>query len=84
VNNWMRNVAKDLAGEQAVVNQVFGMGSEDFAYMSQSAPGAMFLLGGSNGGGNHHTDEFDIEENVLPLGAAVLAETARRYVMGKL
>ena len=82
VNDWMRAVAKDLLGEQAVVNQVFGMGSEDFAYMSQAAPGAMFLLGGSNGGGNHHTDVFDLDESVFPLGAAVLAETARRYVLG--
>lgn len=84
VNEWMRGVARDLVGEQAIVNQSFGMGAEDFAYMAQSAPGAMFILGGSNGGGNHHTDSFDLEESVFPLGSAMLAETARRYVMGEL
>lgn len=84
VNNWMRQVAADLAGEEAIVNQPFGMGAEDFAYMTQAAPGAMFMLGGSNGGGNHHTAVFDIDEDVFPLGAAVLAETARRYVRGEL
>ena len=83
VNNWMRAVAQDLVGEQAIVNQSFGMGAEDFAYMTQAAPGAMFILGGSNGGGNHHTNVFDIDENVFPLGVAMLAETARRFVMGK-
>ncbi|MCB0036763.1 MAG: amidohydrolase [Anaerolineales bacterium] len=84
VNNWMRQVAADLAGEEAIVNQPFGMGAEDFAYMTQAAPGAMFMLGGSNGGGNHHTAVFDIEEDVFPLGSAMLAETARRYVTGQL
>ena len=42
------------------------------------------MLGASNGKGNHHTPLFDIDESALPLGAAVLAETARRYVTGKL
>ncbi|MDJ0753215.1 MAG: amidohydrolase [Ardenticatenaceae bacterium] len=85
VNSWMRQVAADLAGQDKVIDQPFGMGAEDFAYMQQAAPGAMFLLGGQvSGGGNHHTPTFDIDESVLPLGSAVLAETARRYVMGEL
>lgn len=84
VNSWLRQVAHDLVGEHMVVTSSFGMGGEDFAYMAQKVPGAMFLLGGANGGGNHHTDVFDIEEGVLPTGAAVLAETARRFVMGQL
>jgi amidohydrolase len=33
---------------------------------------------------NHHTDIFDIDEASLPLGAAVLAETARRFLAGEL
>ncbi len=85
VNGWMRGVAADLAGAEKVIDHPFGMGAEDFAYMSKAAPGAMFLLGAQvPGGGNHHTPTFDIDENVLPLGAAVLAETARRYVLGQL
>jgi metal-dependent amidase/aminoacylase/carboxypeptidase family protein len=31
---------------------------------------------------HHHTSIFDIDESVLPLGAALLAETARRFVTG--
>lgn len=84
VNEWMRQVGRELAGEEAIVNQPFGMGAEDFAYMTKAKPGAMFMLGGSNGGGNHHTAAFDIDESVFPLGSAMLAETARRYVMGEL
>lgn len=81
VNDWMRAVARDLTAEEDIINQPFGMGAEDFAYMAQAAPGAMFLLGASNGGGNHHTATFSVDESVFPLGAAMLAETARRFVM---
>ena len=87
VNDWMRGVTSDLIDEQAIVNQEFGMGAEDFAYMTQQAKGAMFMLGAATPDGitrNHHTDIFDIDERVLPVGAAVLAETARRFVSGEL
>jgi amidohydrolase len=83
VNGWMRAVTRDLLGDEAVVDQPFGMGGEDFAYMTQAAPGAMFFLGAQvEGGGSHHTPTFAIDEEVLPLGAATLAETARRFVTG--
>ncbi len=87
VNGWMRQVTQDLAGQAAIKNEPFGMGAEDFAYMTQKAPGAMFFLGAQtpdNVMRNHHTDIFDIDENVMPLGAAILAETARRFVTGEL
>ena len=87
VNGWLREVVVDLAGETAVVEDEFGMGAEDFAYMTQKAPGAMFMLGAAPPDGivrHHHTDTFAIDERVLPLGAAILAETARRFVTNKL
>lgn len=83
VNGWMRDVARELVGETAVSDIEFGMGAEDFAYMTQEAPGAMLMLGASMPDGivrHHHTDTFDIDESVIPLGTAVLAETARRFV----
>jgi amidohydrolase len=87
VNEWMRDVARELVGETAVTNAEFGMGAEDFAYMAQKAKGAMVMLGAAIPDGiarHHHTETFDIDERVLPLGAAVLAETARRFVTGQL
>jgi amidohydrolase len=85
VNQWLRTVVEDLAGAQTVQNLPFGMGAEDFAYMTEYKKGAMFMLGAAIGDGvdrNHHTTIFDIDEGVLPLGAAILAETARRFVTG--
>lgn len=82
-NEWMRAVTRDLLGEQAVYDVEFGMGAEDFAYMTQKARGAMFMLGAAIPDGSprhHHTSTFDIDESVLTSGAAVLAETARRFL----
>lgn len=87
VNDWMRDVVRELSGDSQVENIDFGMGAEDFSYMMQLAPGAMFMLGAAiddNVHRGHHTPIFDIDESVLPMGAAILAETARRYVMGQL
>lgn len=86
VNSWLRDVAQEFGGETAVTNTEFGMGAEDFAYMAREAKGAMFMLGAAIDDGvarHHHTDIFDIDESVLPLGAAILAETAHRFVTGK-
>lgn len=86
-NGWMRQVTEDLLGAQAVVDAQFGMGAEDFAYMTQKARGAMFMLGAAIPEGparHHHTSTFDIDERVLAPGAAVLAETVRRFVTGRL
>jgi amidohydrolase len=85
VNLWLHDVAIDLTGASFVQNVPFGMGAEDFAYMTQQKKGAMFMLGAAIADGaarEHHTAGFDIDESVLPLGSAILAETARRFVTG--
>lgn len=87
VNSWLRQVAADLLGAKAVNETEFGMGAEDFAYMAQLVPGAMFMLGAAKDDGvkrRHHTNIFDINEEVLPVGSAILAETALRFVTGQL
>ncbi|MAT99285.1 MAG: peptidase M20 [Anaerolineaceae bacterium] len=86
VNEWLRDVATEVGGGTAVIDTEFGMGAEDFAYMTREAKGAMFMLGAAIDDGvarHHHTDIFDIDEGVLPLGTAILAETAHRFVTGK-
>ncbi|MCB0214346.1 MAG: amidohydrolase [Anaerolineae bacterium] len=87
VSGWFKDVAGDLVGADQVIEESMGMGAEDFAYMCQEAPGAMFLLGAALPDGierAHHTNIFDIDENVLPVGVAVLAETTRRFLKGNL
>jgi len=87
VNGWLRQVTREVVGETAVIESEFGMGAEDFAYMAARAKGAMFMLGAALPDDllrNHHTDIFDIDERVMPVGAAILAETAVRFVTGGL
>jgi len=74
----IRSSTTALAGAEILEPAIPQMGAEDFAYMSRQAPGAMFMLGARIGEDKrpHHTPVFDIDEAVLPLGAAVLADAA--------
>lgn len=74
--------ARDLIGEENILPRKDGMGAEDFGCFSDLAPGAMFNLGCQIEGEErqHHNSTFDIDERCLPHGAAILAESARRYL----
>lgn len=53
------------------------MGAEDFAVLQQHAPGCFFWLGAAlPDRREHHHPRFDVDERVLPLGAAALAACA--------
>jgi amidohydrolase len=80
----IRSTALDLLGSPNVLERRIEMGAEDFGFLSAKVPGAMFSLGC---GGNEinkklHSADFDIDEKCLPIGVAILAETAIRYLRG--
>jgi amidohydrolase len=65
---------------------MISFGAEDFAYMTAKAPGAMFRLGikPPNGAfGGLHEATFDLDEDALPISAAMFAETVLRFVRGE-
>jgi len=74
----------DLFGASEVVHMEPQMGAEDFSYMLELAPGAMFNLGVMLEDFNrpHHSPRFDIDEAALYRGAALLAETTCRLLAG--
>ncbi|MBN1661480.1 MAG: amidohydrolase [Anaerolineae bacterium] len=79
----VRQVAADLIGEENVLDADLEMGGEDFSYLAQEAPGCFAIVGGAFAGEAkrlHHHPHFDVDEACLPLGAAILAETALRFV----
>jgi amidohydrolase len=86
VSGWLARTAADLISPEALDPTPPGMGAEDFAYMTAKVPGAMFHLGAAVGDIDrpHHTPVFDIDERCLPVGAAILAETARRFLAGEI
>lgn len=78
----IRHVATDLVGEENLKVRKQTMGAEDFGRFSSLAPGAMFGLGAKIEGEERrgHSPTFDLDEGCLPVGAAVLAETALRLL----
>jgi len=62
------------------------MGAEDFAYVLEKVPGAMFFLGVSHEGEDWqhccgiHSTKMRIDESTMPLGAAYLAGLAERFL----
>jgi amidohydrolase len=62
------------------------MGAEDFAYVLEQVPGAMFFLGVAHQGDNWqqccgiHSARMVVDESVLPQGAALLAALGERFL----
>jgi amidohydrolase len=86
VVGWLRQVGADLLGDDQVITTQKTMGAEDFSFMAQVTRGAMARLGVRPPGGQTrhlHSSTFDLDEAALPIGAAILAETARRFVSGE-
>jgi hippurate hydrolase len=82
---------------EAVTHELFGdagfhrlpapiMGAEDFAYVLEKVPGAMFFLGVAPEGADWgtccgiHSPRMMIDESVMPRGAALLARLAERFL----
>jgi amidohydrolase len=82
---------------QAVIQDVFGegawktlehpiMGAEDFAYVLEKVPGAMFFLGASHEGSDWrqccglHSNRMVLDDTVMARGAAVHAALAERFL----
>ena len=78
----IRTVGADLLGEDMAGEGEPIMAGEDFAYMTQKAPGAMLRLGAQLDEQNrpHHSPIFDIHEGCLPIGVGVMAESALRLL----
>ena len=85
VASLIRQVAIDLLGEDCLHPPEPGMGAEDFGLLANLAPGAMFFLGTKREGERReaHSPTFDIDERALPIGAAILAEATRRYLLAE-
>ncbi|WP_068077076.1 M20 metallopeptidase family protein [Novosphingobium lentum] len=80
-------VAQDLFGAAAFHRLDHPiMGAEDFSYVLEKAPGAMFFLGVAHQGADWqaccgiHSTRMMVDEATLPLGTALLAGCAERFL----
>ena len=80
----VRGAVHDVLGPTATVTKEMTMGAEDFAYVLEKVPGAMFYLGVRNKSWpaprSTHSAIFDLDEEALPIGTAVMAATALRFL----
>lgn len=85
VSQVIREVAVDAYGGENTADKEVGMGAEDFSYMQQKAPGAMFNLGAKYDDIDrpHHSPIFNINEDSLPVGVTVLVGTALELLKEK-
>lgn len=71
------DLAADVVGQENVlVGGTPVTGSEDFADMLQTVPGAYFTIG-HEGTGALHNAEFTFDDTILPLGSTLLARVAQ-------
>ncbi|RWV87091.1 hypothetical protein GW17_00050950 [Ensete ventricosum] len=85
IHEYVQQVSREVVGEKKtrVAPQV--MGSEDFAFFLEEVPGTLLLLGTYNEriGSIHppHSPYFTIDEDALPVGAAIHAAFAHFYLL---
>ena len=80
----VRVAARRLLPDGGLLEDVAAMGGEDFAFLMQRVPGAMFRLGVRRPEWDEpkslHSASFELDEDALPVGTAVLAATALKYL----
>lgn len=84
----VRRSAGALLGEDHVLlGRTPSMGTDDFGYFSQQAPGCYYQLGTANPDWperwHSHTPQFRIDESALPLAAALHARVALDFLEGR-
>ena len=83
VSSVIEKTGRDILGAENVLEIDRTLGAEDFGEFLKHAPGAMFTLGTQKLGHEDyllHHPKFDLDERALPIGTAMLVETAKRFL----
>lgn len=83
INDIVINSSKKISGfKETIYLEKSSMTGDDFAYFAKLVPSAYFKLGVGNDEFCNplHSPKFNIDENSLPLGAAILAQIAVNYL----
>lgn len=81
-----KEVGEVMLGEENVQYGAITMGAEDFSFYSQKIPAAFVIIGAQNktaiatGVKGLHSPYFTLDEDVLPIGAALHAAVAISYL----
>lgn len=83
ITHLVQGAIRDLFGEEALNTEERTMGSEDAALFLQEIPGCYIFIGSGFAGQEpipHHNPRFDIDENSMLNGCAVLLKSLRRLM----
>lgn len=79
----LRSTVHKILGENKLLDVNPSMGGEDFSYFAREVPGVFFRLGTNSSEKtaypNHHP-KFNVDEEALPYGAAILSQFAYDYI----
>ena len=79
----VQDAIRETLGADALHVGLRSMGGEDAAFFLNEVPGCYFFVGSTPPGRDkipHHNPHFDIDEQALPIGVAIMAETLRRLM----
>ena len=80
----VENAGVQVLGAENVAEMPLSMGAEDFSYMAEKRPGALFRVGISNPGKGFvhglHSDLFDLDEDALAVGVSVFAQSVVEFL----
>lgn len=81
VDSFRQSVA-EMLGTDALNPGSPGLYAEDFSYMTRKVPGLFAMLGVQIGAETRafHSATFDVDESALPIGSALLVDTACRVL----
>ncbi len=81
----VRAAAEAVVGPENILSGGRTMGSEDAAYFMQDVPGCYFFVGSANAerglNAPHHNPRFDLDEDALVLGVAVIMRALAHYLL---
>jgi amidohydrolase len=79
-SEFVKRVGELIVGKDKILEAPISMGGEDMAYFLEKVPGAFFWLGSMNKEKGFdklfHSQYFDFDENVLPIGVEFHARIA--------
>ncbi|NJB84726.1 amidohydrolase [Lewinella marina] len=82
LTHWARDAARELLGADRVVDLPIRMTGEDFAFYTHHLPACFYRLGVGSPS-PVHTDTFDVDEDCLTTGSALMAWLAFRRLAGE-
>lgn len=81
----VRKAMKQVVKASALDQTVRTMASEDVSFLLEQIPGMYFFVGMANKEKGitfgHHHPQFNVDEDVLPLGVALMCASVAEYVM---